>query len=113
MRAVPLDMTTKPTTDELLTLLCNGSRVPLNAIKAVQGGAVSPDPAAHVLPGNPGLPHRFRLADPAMLADLADTLATSGQNARPFSLVCRRMMHVYNSSFLIALPASARPTRRS
>jgi len=108
MPAVPLDMTTKPTTDELLALLCKGSRVPLDAVKALDGGAVFPDPAVYVLPGDTGSPHRFRLADPAMLADLAATLEPFDRSTRPFRLVCRRMMHVYNSSFVGALPASAR-----
>jgi anaerobic selenocysteine-containing dehydrogenase len=109
MPAVPLDMAAKPTTDELLALLCQGSRVLLDVVKAVDGGAVFADPAVHVLPGDRESPHRFRLADADMLADLAAILEPFERSARPLWLVCRRMMHVYNSSFVGALPPSARP----
>lgn len=109
MPAQPLDMTVRPTTDSILELLCHGSRVPLKTVKAHEGGAVFLDPPMHVAPGDPSNPYRFQLADGAMVADLAATLAVAQSNERSFRLVCRRMMHVYNSSFVGALPPSARP----
>lgn len=109
MPAQPLDMAVKPSTDDVLDLLCHGSRVPLDAVKAQEGGAVFADPPLHVAPGDSANPHRFQLADAAMMADLAATLADAPAEERPFRLVCRRMMHVYNSSFVGALPPSARP----
>jgi anaerobic selenocysteine-containing dehydrogenase len=109
MPAQSLDMAVKPSTDDVLDLLCHGSRVPLDAVKARDGGAVFPDPPLHVAPGDSANPHRFQLADAAMIADLAATLADAPGEERPFRLVCRRMMHVYNSSFVGALPPSTRP----
>jgi anaerobic selenocysteine-containing dehydrogenase len=109
MPTQPLDMTVKPTTDSILELLCRGSRVPLKTVKAHDGGAVFCDPPMHVAPGERNSPYRFRLADSDMMADLATTLAIAPSNEHPFRLVCRRMMHVYNSSFVGALPPSARP----
>ena len=74
------------------------------------GGAIFPDPPVIVQPGDPMNEHRLQLAVPEMMADLT---ALSPEHrraeARPLRLLCRRMMHVYNTNFIGALPANARP----
>lgn len=109
MPPLPLSMDIRPSTDEVLELLCRGSKVPLDAVKAIQGGDIFRGNPVFVAHGSGS--ERFHLADPDMIADLvaeADAGAMVGSR-RGFRLLCRRMMHVYNSSFVGALPASARP----
>ena len=104
---VALSMHEKPTTDDVLEALARGSRVPLSVVKTNEGGAIYEGDAVHVAPGN-GM-ERFDFAATDMLADLAsETLDTEPAEGR-FRLLCRRMMHVYNSSFVGALPSNARP----
>ena len=103
-----IDMAVKPTTDAVLALLCEGSRVPLDEVRTHEGGAIfTGEPVFVDAPDD--APHRFDLAAPEMMADLAAEAARPLQSGpREFSLLCRRMMHVYNSSFVGALPPSAR-----
>lgn len=108
MPPLPVDMTRKPTTDAVLALLCEGSRVALDEVRGVEGGAIFPGEPAFV--GEPaGEPHRFDLAAPDMMKDLSAEAAARLGSGREYRLLCRRMMHVYNSSFVGALPPSARP----
>lgn len=112
MPPVPLPMELKPTTDEVLEILARGSKVSLAEVKAIEGGAIFPGEPVFV---GPGADHeKFKLAHPDMIADLAAEAAAlvpaeAVPGARGFRLLCRRMMHVYNSSFVGALPSSARP----
>jgi len=109
MPPLPLDMARKPSTDDVLATLCTGSRVPLETVKAQVSGAIYEGAPVHVAPAEPDASERFRLADPDMLKDLADYAARGPDpESRKFRLLCRRMMHVYNSAFVGALPASAR-----
>ncbi len=106
----PLDMTARPTTDEMLDLVCAGSRVPLAEVRRYPGGAAFPQPAARVgPPEGPG--HRFQLADPDMVTDLA--VVAQGLYAQRddsgLRLVCRRMDHVRNSSVNVASTHRGRP----
>lgn len=107
MPPVPLSMEVKPTTDEVLEILTRGSKVPLAEVKAAEGGSVFPGQAVFVAAGRST--ERFNLAHPDMMADLAEEAKEAARSPRGFRLLCRRMMHVYNSSFVGALPASARP----
>src|SRR5690606_26394306 len=72
---------------------------------------IFPGEPLYVQPPSGNSPHRFRLAVPEMLGDLAAVApsAGAGDTDRPFRLICRRMMHAYNSAFNDALPANARP----
>jgi anaerobic selenocysteine-containing dehydrogenase len=95
----PLDMSARPSTDEMLDLMCAGSRVPLAEIRQYPGGRAFPDPAV-IVQRPVGTQHRFQLADPDMVTDLeaiAGTL-TDRTEAPGLVLVCRRMDHVRNSS---------------
>ncbi|WP_439569775.1 molybdopterin-containing oxidoreductase family protein [Sphingopyxis sp.] len=108
MPARPVDMDAKPSTDAVLAQLCEGSRVALDEVRKFEGGAIFPGDPVFVGEGE-GEQHRFDLAAPDMIADLKADAASGAKQARGFSLLCRRMMHVYNSSFVGALPPSARP----
>ncbi|MFD1789584.1 molybdopterin-dependent oxidoreductase [Sphingomonas floccifaciens] len=107
MPPIPLDMSRRPSTDDVLEILCRGARIPLSDVKMIDGGAIFPGHPVHVAAGHGE--ERFELADRQMMADL------SGETGRPrsgnyrFRLLCRRMMHVYNSAFVGALPSSIRP----
>lgn len=104
---VALSMQHKPTTDEVLEALARGSRIPLSQVKAREGGAIYETEAVHVAAGSGQ--ERFDFAAPDMLDDLSkEALDTNPVDGR-FRLLCRRMMHVYNSSFVGALPSNARP----
>jgi len=102
-RPVVLDMTRKPSTDELFSLLLRDARVPLDEVKRHPHGAYLPDPQIRVAPKEVGWEGRLDVANSAMVADLglvATTLeATSEPESDfPFRLICRRMLHCYNSS---------------
>jgi anaerobic selenocysteine-containing dehydrogenase len=108
-QSVPLNMADPPAPDELVALLMNGSRVPLDQIKARPGGAFFPsDPPVVVAEKQDGWGGRLDVGNKELLADLAvragsDAHAASdahGQGDRyPFRLLCRRMPHVVNSSY--------------
>ncbi|MGE0232874.1 MAG: molybdopterin-dependent oxidoreductase [Flavobacteriaceae bacterium] len=107
----PLPMASEPTTDELMEWLTRDARIPLSQVKKHPRGAIFPGDPVYVQPASGKSPHRFKLAVPEMMGDLAGLAPSAKARAseRPFRLLCRRMMHVYNSSFVDALPAKARP----
>lgn len=107
MVPIDVDMTIRPTTDEVLAMLCRNARVPLDTVKEFPGGALFPGDPVHVAPGKSD--EKFDLERPEMMRDLAAEQDRTTLTARKFRLLCRRMMHVYNSSFVGALPPSARP----
>jgi anaerobic selenocysteine-containing dehydrogenase len=99
VRPVPLDMAQKPTTDDLLALLTEGSRVPLATVKAVDGGAVFAEPAVTVAPAQPDWEGRLDAGNARMLADLvAFEAPASADEEWPLRLVSRRQINVLNSS---------------
>jgi anaerobic selenocysteine-containing dehydrogenase len=106
----PLDMTEQPTTDEMLDLICAGSRVPLAEVRRYPGGAAFPQPAIRVGPPE-GPRRRFQLADPDMISDLSAVAAGLNvpRDDRGLRLICRRMDHVRNSSVNVASTHRGRP----
>ncbi|MET0920852.1 MAG: molybdopterin-dependent oxidoreductase [Acidimicrobiia bacterium] len=109
---VVLDHT--PSTDELLELLTEGSRVPLDEVKLHPSGARFPEPVVRVSAAEPGWTGRLDAANPEMMADLARIgehgVAVDVDDADyPFRLVCRRHAHVYNSSCNIDRTNRGRP----
>lgn len=101
---VAIDMTRKPSSDELLEWLTQGSRIPLAEIKAHPNGALFPERivAAPPLPGHVA---RFQLADPDMMVELRDLACETSARARgddafPMLLICRRAAHLNNSGGL-------------
>jgi anaerobic selenocysteine-containing dehydrogenase len=100
----PLDMAHKSTTDELLELLHAHARIPLATVKEHPGGAIFREPRVVIAPKEEGWEGHFDLANPEMMADLAEVLAEPedadlDQNGqRVFRLVCRRLTHMLNSA---------------
>jgi anaerobic selenocysteine-containing dehydrogenase len=100
-RITTLDMEQPPTTDELLEMLCEGSRVPLSEVKRHPHGALFPtDPPVRVQPADPATAGRFDVANPVMLAELAEVAgeAPSHDPRFPFRLISRRLPDVLNST---------------
>lgn len=95
-----VDMVDKPTTDDLLELLCAGSRVRLSEVKRHPTAARFPEPEVRVAPAEPGDTGRFELAAPEMVADLATIAERLRRDpaAPSLQLICRRTNHVRNSS---------------
>jgi len=107
--AFALDMTRKPSTDELLAGLMNGSRIPLDEVRRHPHGRIFDDEEVRVAPADPNCEDRLDVGNPDMLAELraiggrrGGDLRTVAPGARddalPFRLVSRRMPNVYNSS---------------
>jgi anaerobic selenocysteine-containing dehydrogenase len=100
---VPLfecDLTTKPTSDELLEMMCRGSRIPLDEVKRHPHGQLYPDPPVAVEPKDPGWSGRFDVGNTDMMTDLRALRDVSEQknDEYPYRLLCRRVMHMFNSS---------------
>ncbi len=99
--AVPVDMEKMPSTDEVLGLLMNGSRVPLEEVRRHPHGRIFDDETVPVAPPDPEARDRLDVANETMLAELAgirNEAPYGAEPARPFRLVSRRMPNVYNSS---------------
>ncbi len=111
--AYAFDMQRKPTSDEVLAGLMNGSRIPLDEIKrhphgaifdaafaARHGGACTPAPEhAFVAPADPGSGERLEVGNADMLRELRGLRGeAAGRGGRPFQLISRRLPNVYNSS---------------
>lgn len=113
--AFPLDMKKKPSTDEVLVGLMNGSRVPLEEIKRHPHGAIFDGEPAVVAPADPDTADRLDVGNADMLRELGEIRRLSlppiavreatpaGEGAAPpprpvFQLISRRLPNVYNSS---------------
>jgi len=95
-----LDMTRKPTTDELFEFLTRGSRVPLDEVRRHRHGQVFEDPPAFVEPRDPGCTAKLELADPVMLGELAEVAGEPLERETGFThrVLCRRLLDVHNSA---------------
>ncbi len=112
----PTPLVEKPSSEELMALLTVGSRIPLETVKQHRHGALFPDPDYRVEPKEAGWDGRLDVANDDMVADLADVAdrlrASDGREedpAFPYRLLCRRMMHVYNSAYNEAATHRGRP----
>ena len=105
-QSIPLDMSRKPTSDELLEIISEGGRVPLSEVKRHPHGAFFPDPPAYVQPKDPACTERLDVGHPLMMAELAQVAEepVTGDGAYStdarfgYRLICRRLRNVYNSS---------------
>jgi len=90
----------KPTSEELLELLTEGSRVSLTTVKSRPGGDLYPDNLPVVGPAS--TQGRLDVGSAEMMAALSrqreDILTAPADRSLPFRLLCRRANHVYNSS---------------
>jgi anaerobic selenocysteine-containing dehydrogenase len=99
---VALDMERRPSSEEIFEILTRGARVPLAEVKRHPHGAFFPDPSIRVAERESGWTGRLDVGNPEMLDDLAvvlrdlDTIET--RNDYPYRLVCRRMIHTFNSN---------------
>jgi anaerobic selenocysteine-containing dehydrogenase len=101
---VKMDMRRRPSHDEILKRLTQGSHVPLAKVMARPGGGFFPPPEPVRVAGkDQGWTGRLNVGDPHMMRDLAAMLADGGQeaSAREFRLLNRRGIQI-NSSFNIA-----------
>jgi anaerobic selenocysteine-containing dehydrogenase len=96
----PLDMQRRPTTDELFEFLTRGARVPLAEVKRHPHGQVFEDPPALVEEKDPGCAAKLDLANPVMLAELAEVAGEPLERDRGFThrVLCRRLLDVHNSA---------------
>jgi anaerobic selenocysteine-containing dehydrogenase len=107
------DMTTRPSTDEIIDRSYAGSRVPLDEVRANRR-QVHPELRLVVEPADPSCTTKFTPAPEDFMAELAALRAEPAPmlgdidvSAYPFRLVSRRLKHVLNSTGT-ELPALAR-----
>ena len=96
----PLDMTNKPSTDDLYELLCKGSRIPLATVKAAGRGALYRDDTLVVAPKDAGWEAKLDVGDDYLLGELGEIAREQpGKDARfAYRLISRRLPDIYNSS---------------
>jgi anaerobic selenocysteine-containing dehydrogenase len=99
----PVDMVNKPSSEELLAGLTEGSRVPLDEVKKHPHGAVFDDESIVVLPRDADCDVRLELGDATMMEDLEGVRAEDYAPAHSdeefsFRLIPRRADRFFNSS---------------
>lgn len=96
---VDLDMATPPRTEQLLDLLCRGSRVPFEKVRTARRGALFDDEPQLVQDAAPDATARLQLAPPDVLDELDRCLAAAprASHRRPMLLVVRRDRNILNS----------------
>jgi anaerobic selenocysteine-containing dehydrogenase len=98
---VPLDMETKPTTDEIFAILMRDARISFDELRRHPHGALFPDPPVFVAARQEGWQGRLEVGSPEMMEELARIAAApvaSELADYPLRLISRRMMTAYNSS---------------
>ena len=106
IRGRKLDMERKPTSDELIELLCVGSRIPLDEVKRYPHGHVFDDPPVLADARDEDCTSRLDVGSPEMMRELKEVreeafFEHAGYAATPVyshRLVSRRMHNFYNSS---------------
>jgi anaerobic selenocysteine-containing dehydrogenase len=104
--AGPLPMDKKPTTDEVLDVVAGKSRIPLDEVRAVDGGGIFEREPVRVAPKAAGTDARLDAAPPDLVEEIAEVRAqpiVEGAGYLPgedFShrLISRRLREFYNSS---------------
>lgn len=101
----PLDMQSKPSTDDLLALAARFSPVPFETIRAAERGVLLDDHRQFVEPGDPDSPHRFSLAPPDVAAEIATLAAAVDAGGRSlmyggfgYRMAVRRLRDALNSA---------------
>jgi anaerobic selenocysteine-containing dehydrogenase len=97
----PLDMATLPTKLDLLKSITRGSRVPIEDIRARQGGHVQDIEDLIALPADPQTQGHLQLFPPGLDLELQGACAdmtTNSDDAFPHLLVSRRMKYTHNST---------------
>jgi anaerobic selenocysteine-containing dehydrogenase len=104
--ATDVDMVNKPTSDEVLEMLVQGSRVPLSEVKKYPHGHIFSDPSIVAKPKDDGLEHRLDVGAIEMIAELSEVAGEAfydhaGYDGDPVfthRMISRRMKDVYNSN---------------
>jgi anaerobic selenocysteine-containing dehydrogenase len=88
------------TTDELLEILSEGSAIPLSKVKSHPDGMTRTTDLLTVQAGDPEVLDRLDIGNGLMLAQLTEhtRVVEPLRPDRPYRLLCRRHLHVYNSS---------------
>ena len=98
-----MDMAREPTTDDLYDMMCEGSAVPLATVKQYPSGHLFDEARRVVGPRDPACAARLELANPAMLAELAEVRGESVAARRktdadyPFLFISRRIQNSTNA----------------
>jgi anaerobic selenocysteine-containing dehydrogenase len=95
---LPLDMTVKPTADELLRFLCSASAVPFDEIRASPGGVRPAGAARKVLPAPSDL-GRLELCPEDVAGELAALAQTEPEAGYHSRLISRRILHAINGAY--------------
>lgn len=99
------DDASTPSADQLLEIMCAGSRIPLAEVEALGQGALYPEPRVKVMPKEAGWTGRLQIGHPEMMDELSRRFDQSATDlwyepeGYSFRLVTRRMMHVHNSAY--------------
>ena len=103
-----LDMQNKPSSDALLDMITEGSRIPLSQVRQAQGGQIYPDPPVTVLAKDENWQGKLDVGNAQMLQDLAaELIKPDEQNDYPLRVISRRQMNVLNSTGM-HIPQQAR-----
>ncbi|MHB8465370.1 MAG: molybdopterin-containing oxidoreductase family protein [Acidimicrobiales bacterium] len=96
----PLDMTKKPTNDELFEMMTAGARVRLEDVVAHPHGLLLNGPDITVADKDPGWTGRLDVGSPEMMRDLSEVAASGSWAVEGFAyrLVSRRSPNVYNTA---------------
>ncbi|WP_368680086.1 molybdopterin-dependent oxidoreductase (plasmid) [Rhodococcus opacus] len=88
------------TTDELIDILTEGSAISLSEVKSHPDGMTRRTRLLQVQPGDAGVLDRLDIGNGPMLAQLTGHagVVELPRSERPYRLLCRRHLHVYNSS---------------
>ncbi len=94
----PLAMDERPSKDDVLDLITNRKRFPLEQIKSHEGGHIYEGVEEIVGAADPDCEARIQLAPEGITAELAEVRTESGVESFSHRLISRRLRHVYNSS---------------
>ncbi len=106
---VELDMTSSPTTDELLAIITRNSVVPFEEVKRYPEGKLFDSDPMVVQPAPAGELARFEVIPDDVKHELAAVFRETGHNEKySFRLSVRRLREVHNTSFHNNVPAIKR-----
>ena len=103
----PVDMANEPSTEDIHAFIASGSAVPLDRLALYPNGHVFDEARVHIGPRDPACADRLDLANPDMLAELAELAledvsanqAASGEF--PLLMVPKRMQNATNGSLRV------------
>lgn len=106
INGLDVDMANEPTSDDVLEMLTNGSRVPLAEVKKYPHGHIFSDPSIVAKPRDEDWEHRLDVGATELMQELTEVLneefyehgGYAGEPRFSHRLISRRMQNVYNSS---------------